>query len=200
MGGMHTWMWGVKYPGFMDALVPMASQPTEMSGRNWMMRRMLIEAIRTDPTYNDGNYTAQPRSLKLAANFYSFGTIGGNQRLQKLAPTRALADKMVDERMAAAFNADANDFLYQWDSSRDYNPSPGLEKIEAALLAINSADDERNPPELGIMEREMKRVKNGKLLIIPGSEETPGHGTTAFAKFWKQQFQEFLQAAPRKAS
>ena len=141
MGGMHTWLWGVKYPEFMDALVPMASQPTEMSGRNWMLRRMLTESIRRDPDWNEGNYTAPPRGLKLANQFFGFATIGGNQALYKAAPTRAKADQIVDERLAAPFTADANDFLYQWEASRDYNPAPGLERIRAALLAINSADD-----------------------------------------------------------
>lgn len=199
MGGMHTWIWGVTYPDVMDALVPMASQPTEMSSRNWMMRRMLIDAVRTDPDWNNGNYTTQPRSLKVAAVFYGIATNGGTLAYQKLAPTRELADKLLDERLAAPFTADANDFLYQWDSSRDYNPAPGLERIQAALLAVNSADDERNPPETGMMERELKRVKNGRLYLIPASEETRGHSTVVIPKFWKQQVQEFLQTAPRRA-
>ena len=131
--------------------------------------------------------------------FYGIATNGGTLAYQKQAPTREHADKLLDERLAAPFTADANDFLYQWDSSRDYNPSPGLERIQAALLAINSADDERNPPETGIMERELKRVKNGTLYLIPASEETRGHGTTGMAKFWKQQLQEFLQTVPRRA-
>jgi homoserine O-acetyltransferase len=196
MGGMHTWIWGVQHPQFMDALVPMASQPTEMSGRNWMMRRMLIDAIRNDPDWNNGDYTSQPRSLRVANVFYGVATNGGSQAYQKMAPTREMADKLLDERLAAPFRADANDFLYQWDASRDYNPAPGLERIEAALLAINSADDERNPPELGIMERELKRVRNSRMHLIPASEETRGHGTTAMAKFWKQQLQELLQSVP----
>ena len=199
MGGMHTWIWGTTYPGFMDALVPMASQPTEMSGRNWMMRRMLIDSIRNDPDWNGGNYTVQPRSIKVANAFFGVATIGGSQAYHKAAPTRALADKLLDERLAAPFSADANNFLYQWESSADYNPAPGLERVQAALLAINSADDERNPPELGIMERELKRVKGGRLFLIPGSEETRGHGTTGMAKFWKQQLQELLQTTPRGA-
>ena len=111
---------------------------------------------------------------------------------------RAQADKLIDDRLAAALAADANDYLYQWESSADYNPAPGLERIEAALLAVNSADDERNPPELKIMEREMRRVKNGRFFLIPASEETRGHGTTGLAKFWKQQLQELLQNAPRR--
>src|SRR6266446_4246278 len=193
MGGMHTWIWGVTYPDLMDALVPMASQPTEMSSRNWMMRRMLIDAVRTDPDWNNGNYTTQPRSLKVANVFYSIATNGGSLSYQKMAPTRELADKLLDERLTAPFTADANDFLYQWDASRDYNPAPGLERIQAALLAVNSADDERNPPETGIMERELKRVKNGRLYLIPGSEDTSGHVTVFFAKFWKQHLQGLLQ-------
>jgi len=196
MGGMHTWVWGVRHPQFMDALVPMASQPTEMSGRNWMMRRMLIDAIRNDPDWNEGNYTSQPRAIRIANVFYGIATNGGSQAYHKLAPTRELADKLLDERLAAPFQADANDFLYQWDASRDYNPAPGLERIASALLAINSADDERNPPELAVMERELKRVRNGRIYLIPASEETRGHGTTAMAKFWKRQLEEFLQKTP----
>jgi len=197
MGGMHTWLWGVKYPGFADVLVPMASQPTEMSGRNWMLRRLLAESIRQDPDWNGGNYTAQPRGLRAANQFFGFATNGGSQAYYQAAPTREKADKLVDERLAAPFTADANDFLYQWESSRDYNPAPGLERISATLLAINSADDERNPPELGIMERELKRVRNGRLLLIPASAETRGHGTTGQAKFWKAALPELLQTAPR---
>jgi homoserine O-acetyltransferase/O-succinyltransferase len=199
MGGMHTWIWGVKYPDFMDALVPMASQPTEMSSRNWMMRRLIIDTIRNDPEWAGGNYTTQPRSLRVANVFYGVATNGGDQAYHKAAPTRDKADALLDARLAAPFTADANDFLYQWDASRDYNPAPGLERIQAALLAINSADDERNPPSLGVMERELKRVKNGRLFLIPASEDTRGHGTTGLAKFWKQALEEFLNNAPRRA-
>ena len=200
MGGMHTWLWGVKYPGFMDALVPMASQPTEMSGRNWMTRRMLIDSIRNDPDWQGGNYTTQPRAVRTANVFYGITTIGGNQAYYKAAPTREAADRLVAERMAAPFTADANDFLYQWDSSRDYNPAPGLDRIQATLLAINSADDERNPPELGIMERELKRIPNARLYLIPASEETRGHGTTGLAKFWAKQVAELMAAAARRGN
>ncbi|WP_342363580.1 alpha/beta fold hydrolase [Terrarubrum flagellatum] len=199
MGGMHAWVWGTNYPDFMDALAPMASQPTAMASRNWMMRRMIIDAVRNDPAWNNGDYTTQPPSLKVANAFYGIATSGGTLAYQTMAPTRELADKVVDERLNAPFTADANDFLYQWDSSRDYDASPKLDRITAALLAINSADDERNPPESGIMERELKRLKNAKLLLIPASEETRGHGTTGMAKFWKAQLQEFLQSAPRRA-
>lgn len=197
MGGMQTWIWAQRYPDYLDIAVPMASLPTEMSGRNWIMRRLIIDSIKNDPEWMDGNYTRQPRSLQYASVFYGFATNGGNQALFKAAPTRERADKLLESRLIGQFNGDANDHLYQWGSSRDYNPSPGLEKVKAALLAINSADDERNPPELGVLQNEVKRVKNGRYLIIPGSENTAGHGTTAQAKFWKQNLAELLQSAPR---
>jgi homoserine O-acetyltransferase len=198
MGGMHTWLWGAKYPDYMDALVPMASQPSEMASRNWMLRRLLVDTVRTDPEYKDGAYTTQPRSVKMANVFFAVATNGGTLAFQKLAPTRDAADKLVDQRLAAPFKADANDFVYQWDSSRDYNASPGLERITAALLAINAADDERNPPETGVMEHELKRVKGGRLYLIPASADTRGHGTTGNAKFWAAQLGEFLQAVPKR--
>jgi homoserine O-acetyltransferase len=198
MGGMHVWLWGSAYPQFMDALVPMASQPSEMASRNWMMRRLLVEAVRSDPDWNNGDYTTQPKALRLANAMFRVATSGGTRGYQKLAPTREQADKLAEEALSTPFMADANDFMYQWDSSRDYNASPGLPKIEAPVLAINAADDERNPPETGMMEREMKRVKNGRLYLIPASGDTRGHGTTGMAKFWKQQLQDFLQAAPRR--
>ncbi len=198
MGGMHTWIWGVKHPDVMDALVPLASRPTEMSGRNWMMRRLVVDAIRNDPEWMNGNYTTQPRSAHIASVFYNIATSGGNLALHAAAPTRAKADQLLDQHLKAPFRGDANDILYQADSSRDYNASPGLERIRAALLAINSTDDERNPPELGIMEREIRRVKNGRLYLIPGSAETRGHGTTGMARLWKRQLQELLEAAPRR--
>jgi homoserine O-acetyltransferase len=197
MGGMQTWMWGSKYPEFMDALVPMASQPTEMSSRNWIMRRMITDSIRNDPEWNNGNYTAQPKGVQAATVFYAFATNGGNLALYKAAPTREKADQLLDQRLKAAFTADANDLLYQWGSSGDYNASPGLERIKAAVLAVNAADDERNPPETGIMERELKRVKNSRYFLIPASEQTNGHGTTGKAKLWKQALEELLRSAPR---
>jgi homoserine O-acetyltransferase len=199
MGGMHAWLWGVKYPNAMDALVPMASQPTEMASRNWMLRRLMIETIRSDPDYNNGNYTTQPRSMKLASVFYATATNGGTLAYQKLAPTRAQADKLVGDRLAAPFGADANDFIYAWESSGDYNPSAGLERIAAAVLVVNAADDERNPPETGVLEAALKRVKNARLHLIPSSAETRGHGTTGMAKFYKQQLEELLRTAPQRA-
>ncbi len=198
MGGMQTWMWGESYPDMMDAMAPMAAQPTAMSSRNWMMRRMITDAVRNDPDWHGGNYTEQPKAFRTANAFFRIATSGGSIAYQKMAPTREQADKLLDQTLAAPFNADANDFLYQWDSSRDYDAAPGLEKIQAVLLAINSADDERNPPETGLMEQSLKRVKSGKLYLIPASEDTRGHGTTAMAKFYKQQLQELLQSAPKR--
>jgi len=197
MGGMHVWLWGVTYPGFADALVPMASQPTSMAARNWMLRRLMIETVRQDPAYDNGNYTQQPRSLRYAAVFLATATSGGTLAYQSLAPTTAKADALVDARLAAPFTADANDWLYQWDASRDYDPGEKLDRIDAAVLAINSADDERNPAETGVTRRAMQRVKNGRLYLIPASAETRGHGTTSMARFWKQQLDAFLQGVPR---
>ena len=199
MGGMHAWLWGERYPDYMDALVPMASQPTAMASRNWMLRRMMLEVIRNDPDYHDGNYTTQPRSLKTASVFFGIATAGGTLRYQKLAPTRAAADKIVDARLAAPMTADANDFIWAWGSSADYDPAPDLEKIKASVLAINSADDERNPPETGLTVEALKHVKQGRLYLIPASAETSGHLTTSNAKFYVQQLRELLETAPRNA-
>jgi homoserine O-acetyltransferase len=160
----------------MDALVPIAAQPTAVASRNWMLRRMMLETIRNDPDYNNGDYTTQPRSMKLASVFFGIATAGGTLNYQKIAPTREQADKIVDARLAAAMTADANDFLWQWGSSADYDPAPDLEKIQASVLAINAADDERNPPETGVMERAMRR-KEGDTLRHPGKrgDERPSH-------------------------
>jgi homoserine O-acetyltransferase len=199
MGGMETWIFAVKYAAYMDVAVPMACLPTEMSSRNWMLRRLITDSIRNDPDWKDGQYTQQPRSARFASVFFGIATSGGNRALYKAAPTREKADQLLDQRLAAPFPADANDVLYQWDSSRDYNPSAGLEKIKATVLAINAADDERNPLELGLLDREIKRVKNGRVLLIPASDNTAGHGTTGMAKFYGRELGELLQSAPRLA-
>jgi homoserine O-acetyltransferase len=199
MGGMQTWLWAEKYPGYMDIAVPMASQPTAMASRNWMLRRMMIESIRRDPAYADGNYATQPPSMHVAQVFFGIATAGGTLRYQKLAPTNAQANKIVDARLAAPMNADANNFLWAWGSSADFDTAPDLEKIQATLLLINSADDERNPPETGVAEQAMKRVKNGKIYLIPASTETSGHLTTGNAKFYAQPLRELLASAPQKA-
>jgi homoserine O-acetyltransferase len=198
MGGMHTWLWGEKYPRAMDALIPMASQPTEMASRNWMLRRIMLDTIRNDPDYNGGNYSSQPRMMKYAVTAYGIASIGGTLAYQSQAPTAAKADKIVDERLATPITVDANDFVYQWESSHDYNAGEKLEQIEASLLLINSADDERNPPETGLTDAAMKRIKNSRLYLIPASTETRGHGTTGNAKFYVEQVRQLLQTAPQR--
>jgi homoserine O-acetyltransferase len=199
MGGMHSWVWGTRYPGMMDAIVPMASQPTAMSSRNWMMRRLMIETIKADPDYKDGNYTTQPKMLRIANVFYGTGTNGGDLAYQSLAPTREAADKLVEARLAEPAPADANDFIWQWASSSDYDVSSKLGAITAHVLAINSADDERNPVATGLMDSAMKQVKNGTLYVIPASTETRGHGTTgSFARLWAPQLAAFLPRVPKR--
>ena len=199
MGGMQTWIWAQKYPDMMDIAVPMASLPSPMSGRNWMLRRMLTESIRRDPLWMGGNYTQQPPSWQFASVFYATATSGGNQGLQKIAPSSEKGDALLKQRLSPPFAGDANDHLYQWESSRDYDASTGLERIQATVLAINSADDERNPPELGVLEKALPRIQRAKALIIPGSPDTFGHGTTSNARFWKSEVANLLQSAPRLA-
>jgi homoserine O-acetyltransferase/O-succinyltransferase len=193
MGGMHAWLWAEKYPDMMDIVVPMASQPAAMAARNWILRRMMIETIRNDPDYNNGDYVSQPRMMKYAVAAYGFASSGGTLAYQNQAPTAEQADRMIDERLATPVTTDANDFIYQWQASHDYDASARLSKIEATLLAINSADDERNPPETGVTVDAIKQIRNGRLSLIPASVETRGHGTTASAKFYKQQLEELLR-------
>jgi homoserine O-acetyltransferase len=198
MGGMHAWVWGIRYPDFADALVPMASLPMPMSGRNWMMRRLLIDSVRTDPAWNNGDYTEQPPNLRIATVWFATGTSGGNQGLQAKGPTRVQADAFIDDRLAKQKVGDANDVMYQWDASRDFDPTADLDKITAHMLVINSADDERNPPELGVLEREMKRIPNGQVYVIPGSPETRGHGTTGSqAHLYAKQLADFMASVPK---
>ncbi len=197
MGGMHTWLWGERYPDFMDALMPLASLPTQISGRNRMWRRIIIDAIRTDPEWQGGDYVTQPHGLRIAAEMLALMANNAVQR-QKEAPTLEKADKLLDDYVARALRTmDANNILYAVESSRDYDPGPGLEKIQAPLLAINFADDLINPPELGILEREVKRVKRGKAILIPQSEQTRGHGTHTLAAVWKRYLIEFLEETRR---
>ena len=200
MGGMHTWVWGVRYPDMMDALVPLASQPTAMASRNWMMRRLMIETIKVDPDYNGGNYTTQPKMTRIANVFYATGTNGGDLGWQGQAPTRAKADALVDKALAAPAPKDANDFIYQWQSSGDYDVSPQLGAIRARLLAINSADDERNPVASGLMANSIKQIKQAKLYLIPASADTRGHGTTgSLATFWAPELAKFMAKLPKPA-
>src|ERR1700761_5129624 len=174
MGGMLTWAWGEAYPDFMDGLVPLASTPAAMAARNWMMRRLMIETIKGDPAFQGGDYTQQPPSLKYANAMFSAATSGGTLSLQARAGTHAEADKLVDNMLAEGPGRDANDTIYQFDASRNYDPEPGLDRIKARVLAVNSADDERNPHETGLMEKLMARLARGSFYLIPASTQPPG--------------------------
>ena len=197
MGGMQTWVWGETYPDFMDALMPLASLPVEIAGRNRVMRRMIMDAIRSDPAWMGGEYKSEPQQgLTAALNIL---LLMGSAPLpwQRQAPTRDAADNFYAERLKAQLaRTDANDMLYQFDASREYDPAPKLESIKAPLTAVNSADDLINPPELGIMEREIGRVKRGRYVLIPISPETRGHGTHSLPRIWQQQHLAELLAAP----
>ncbi|MEY2543473.1 MAG: homoserine O-acetyltransferase/O-succinyltransferase [Verrucomicrobiota bacterium] len=193
MGGMQTWLWGESHPEFMDALMPLASLPIQISGRNRAWRRMIIDAIRNDPAWNGGEYKTQPPSLRTAAEM--LWLMSSNPVLrQKEAPTLAKTDEVLDKFTEQIVKTDdANDVLYALEASRDYDPGPNLEKIRAPLLAINSADDLINPPELGILEREIKRVPHGRAIVIPLSDKTRGHGSHTIANLWKAQLSILLK-------
>jgi homoserine O-acetyltransferase len=194
---MHTWLWASRYPQFADAWMPLASLPGQISGRNRAWRRVVIDAIRNDPQWTNGDYKSQPPSLRTAAEM--LWLMGSNpMRRQKEAPARADADRVLDAYVANFVKThDANDVLYALESSADYDPAPALEKITAPLLAINSADDLINPPELGILEREIKRVPNGRAIVLPLSERTAGHGTHTLAAVWKEHLAELLKQTER---
>ena len=193
MGGMQAWIWGERYPDMMDALMPIASQPVEISGRNMMWRRLIIEAIRTDPEWNNGNYEKQPSRFVAVLPVFNF-MVESPVRLQEMAPTREKANQLYDQWVQNyRKSVDANDFLYWFDSSYDYNPSPDLGKITARVLAVNFADDELNPPELGVMEREIGRIKGARVVTLPASNRTHGHQTLAQAALWKDYVTELLR-------
>ena len=197
MGGMHTWLWGEQHPQFMDALLPLASLPTQISGRNRVWRKTIIDAITHDPDWKGGDYQTEPPSLRTAIQM--IWLVGSNPVLrQQEAPTLAKADEVIDAAVARGMKSeDANDLLYALSASRDYDPGPGLEKIQAPLTAVNSADDLINPPELGILEREIKRVPHGRAIVIPYSEKTHGHGSHTYAVLWKQYLEELLKSPER---
>ena len=197
MGGMHTWLWGELHPDFMDALMPLASLPTQISGRNRGWRRTVIDAIRNDPAWNGGEYKTQPPSLRTAAELLWFMSSNPVLR-QKEAPTLAKTDEVLDKFVEQIAKADdANDVLYAVEASHDYDPGPNLEKIRVPLLAINSADDLINPPELGILEREIKRVPHGRAVVIPLSDKTRGHGSHTIAALWKDELATLLKETKR---
>jgi homoserine O-acetyltransferase len=197
MGGMHTCLWGERYPESMDALMPLASLPTQISGRNRVWRRVVIDAIRNDPAWRGGDYESQPPSLRTAAQMLFL--MGSNPVLrQRQMATLVASDAALDAAVADSLRTnDANDLLYQLEASRDYDPGPHLEKIRAPLLAVNSADDLINPPELGILEREVKRIPHGKAVILPTTDQTRGHGTHTIAAVWKHLLEELLATSAK---
>jgi homoserine O-acetyltransferase len=195
MGGMNTWVWGAKYPAMMDGLVPLASQPSPMSGRNWMMRRLLIESIKADPGYNNGDYAEQPRAMRLALAMFDTGTNGGDIALQAAAPTAAAADALVERRLGPS-RGDANDTIWQFEAAHDY--APDLTRVTAPVLAVNSADDERNPLATGALARDIARLKNAKLYVIPAGAQTRGHGTAGNTALWQDALKEWLASLPRR--
>lgn len=198
MGCMHSWVWGETYPDAMDALMPLACLPVEIAGRNRLWRKMVMDGIRQDPDWKNGDYTSQPRSgLQIASDFL---IIAGSAPLhmQEDLPTRDTADKYLDDSMKRiTAGLDVNDLLYAVGASRNYNPSPKLDAIQAPVMFINSADDFINPPELGIAEREIKKVKNGKFVLLPTSEQTHGHGTHTWAAVWQEYLKELLDRSQR---
>jgi homoserine O-acetyltransferase len=192
MGGMHAWMWAEMYPDLMDGVVPISCQPVQISGRNWISRRAAAEAIRHDPEWNNGNYEKNPSHYIWTAAANSLRTESAT-RIQELAPTRAAADKLYEERLAQAAKGDANDALWAIEAIMDYNPEPDLDKITAKVLLINAEEDEANPPELGTVERAMKRVRRGRYVLIPASHKTHGHFTHFYAEVWKPYLIEFMK-------
>jgi homoserine O-acetyltransferase len=198
MGCMHTWMWGEAYVDSMDALMPLACQPVQIAGRNRIWRKMVIDGIRQDPDWKDGEYTTEPRAaLQISADFLLIAG-GAPLHMQEELPTRDAADKFLEDWMKrTTANLDANDFLYAVSASRNYDPAGKLETIRAPVMFVNSADDFINPPEQGIAEREIKRVKNGKFVLLPASQETHGHGTHTWAAVWQQYLKELLDRSAK---
>jgi len=197
MGGMHCWVWGERFPKFVDGLVPLASVPTQIAGRNRMLRKMVSDDIRGDPEWKGGDYVTQPRGLQAAVQVLVF-MVSVPLQWQKTAPTRDEADRLLADQMKARLaGADANDFLYAFEASRDYDPSGALERIETRVLAINSADDQVNPPELGLMEKLMPRVRGGRFVLLPISPETRGHGTHSYPAVWQGYLKQFLETLSR---
>ena len=194
MGGMHTWVWGYQYPDFMDALMPLASIPVTIAGRNRIQRKMAIDLIKMDPEWKGGEYTQQPQlGMRGAISSMIFMTSSPLQ-WQKNAPTRELAETMLDNLEKRYLGSlDANDFIYQFDASRDYNPQPHLARIKAPLFAVNSADDQVNPPELGLMEKEIKNVQKGRYILLPITDQTNGHGTHSIPAIWGKYLEELLK-------
>jgi homoserine O-acetyltransferase/O-succinyltransferase len=195
MGCMHTWMWTERYPQFMDAAMPLACLPVQIAGRNRLWRKLIIESIRTDPQWLQGEYRAEPMEALRAAAGYMLIAGSAPIQMQIALPTRDAADDFLKVYMDRQLpELDANDLLYQMSASRDYDPSGGLDKIQTHVMWINSGDDFINPPELGIAEREVKKVKYGRFVLLPASDQTHGHGTHTWAAVWQQYLSELLSS------
>ncbi len=198
MGGMHAWLWAEAYPDLMDGVVPISCQPVEISGRNWLGRRAAAEAIRNDPDWSGGFYDKNPRHYVYSAAG-NFG-VESPTRIQEMAPTLAAADALYEKRLEEARKGDANNQLWAIEAIRDYNPEPDLDKIKAKVMLINDAEDHANPPELGTVERAMKRVKHGRYVLIPAGPDTHGHFSHFYAKLWKPYLIQFLaELGPARA-
>jgi homoserine O-acetyltransferase len=196
MGGMHTWLWGEKYPGMMDALMPIACQPMQISGRNFLWRHVITEAIRNDPDWHGGDYEKQPTRWLSVLPLQTM-MLETPVRLQAAGPTRDKAKELFDRIVDTGRKTrDANDSLYQFDSSWDYDPEPNLGKIEAKLWAVNFADDPVNPVELNVMDRLMAKVPNGRLITMPASSQSFGHSNVYHPETWRDYVAEFLKSLP----
>ena len=200
MGGMHTWVWGYTHPDFMDALMPLASLPVEIAGRNRMLRKMIVDSIASDPDWKQGEYAVQPRGLVSAIHVLVF-MVSSPLQWQKEAPTREQAETLLATLIKRySSSLDANDVIYQFEASRDYNPLPHLGEIRAPLYAVNSADDQINPPELGILDEAIRRVARGRYVLLPITPQTRGHGTHSLPAIWGPHLAELLAASERPAA
>ncbi len=198
MGGMQSWVWGYTYPDFMDAIMPLASLPVEIAGRNRMQRAMIVKLIEMDPEWQNGNYQNQPKVGLAGAIGQLMFMVSSPLQWQKRAPTREEAEEMLDKMVERYLSImDANDMIYAFESSRYYNPAPHLSEIKAPLIAINSADDQVNPPELGLIEKEIKKIKNAKFVLLPITDETSGHGTHSNPKIWAKYLEELMEISAK---
>ena len=199
MGGMHSWVWGYTYPDFMDAIMPLASQPVAIAGRNWIQRKMAMDLIKMDPEWKGGEYTSIPKAGMSGAILAMMFMVSSPLQWQKTAPTREKSEEMMHSMLDRYLKLlDPNDMIYAFNASRNYDPSPHLSEIKAPLFAINSADDQVNPPELKILETEIKKVKNGRAIVLPISDSTSGHGTHSNPLVWGHYLKELLAISEKK--
>jgi homoserine O-acetyltransferase/O-succinyltransferase len=195
IGGMQAWLWGERYPGFVDALMPLQCLPVEIAGLNRMLRRVILDGIRSDPDWKNGQYQTEPLRALTIAQYGAMALFGAPLRVWRAAPTRALADAAFDKLIAnAVAGKDANDMLYQYEASTDFDPAADLGKIQARVIAINTEDDTVNQPELGVMEREIRKVPRGRYVLVPRGDSTIGHGSYTVGMLFAQYIVELLQA------